>query len=102
MTTAELPDDLNDYYKSKARDLPTRKRNTVDDLIDALDDATILMLNHGVPLLQSMKHSMLYSIIQTVLGNRKFLTTVNAKSITNNLYGEVKNRLSMELVRIRT
>jgi hypothetical protein len=47
MTTAELPDDLNDYYKAKARDLPTRKRNTVDDLIDALDDATILMLNHG-------------------------------------------------------
>ena len=47
MTTAELPDDLNDYYKSKARDLPKRKRNTVDDLIDALDNATNLMLNHG-------------------------------------------------------
>jgi hypothetical protein len=30
MTTAELPDDLNDYYKSKARDLPTRKRNTAN------------------------------------------------------------------------
>ena len=47
MTTAELPDDLNDYYKAKARDLPTRNRNCVDDLIDALDNATILMLNHG-------------------------------------------------------
>jgi hypothetical protein len=47
MTTAELPDDLNDYYKAKARDLPTRNRNTVDDLMDSLDDAVIDALNHG-------------------------------------------------------
>jgi hypothetical protein len=47
MTTAELPDDLNDYYKAKARDLPTRKRNSVDDLIDALDTLTIEALNHN-------------------------------------------------------
>ena len=47
MTTAELPDDLNDYYKAKARDLPTRKRTTVDDLMDALDYAVIDALNHG-------------------------------------------------------
>jgi hypothetical protein len=47
MTTAELPDDLNDYYKAKARDLPTRKRTTVDDLMDALDCALIDALNHG-------------------------------------------------------
>tara|TARA_R110000868_G_scaffold153267_3_gene378626 strand:+ start:727 stop:978 length:252 start_codon:yes stop_codon:yes gene_type:complete len=47
MTTAELPDDLNDYYKAKARDLPTRKRSCVDDLMDALDHAVIDALNHG-------------------------------------------------------
>jgi hypothetical protein len=47
MPTAELPDDLNDYYKAKARDLPTRKRNCVDDLMDALDYAVIDALNHG-------------------------------------------------------
>ena len=47
MTTAELPDDLNDYYKAKARDLPTRKRTTVDDLMDELDCAVINALNHG-------------------------------------------------------
>jgi len=47
MTTAELPDDLNDYYKAKARDLPTHKRTTVDDLMDALDYAVIDALNHG-------------------------------------------------------
>lgn len=47
MPTAELPDDLNDYYKAKARDLPTRNRTTVDDLMDALDDAVINALNHG-------------------------------------------------------
>ena len=45
MPTAELPDDLNDYYKSKARDLPTSKRNAVDDLMDALDYAVINALN---------------------------------------------------------
>ena len=47
MTTAELPDDLNDYYKSKARDIPTRDRNSVDDLMDALDYAVIDALHHG-------------------------------------------------------
>jgi hypothetical protein len=47
MTTAELPDDLNDYYKAKARDIPQRKRNSVDDLMDALDCAVIDALNHG-------------------------------------------------------
>jgi hypothetical protein len=47
MPTAELPDDFNEYYKSKARDLPTRKVNSVDDLINALDTATINALNHG-------------------------------------------------------
>jgi hypothetical protein len=47
MTTAELPDDLNDYYKAKARDIPQRKRNSVDDLMDALDYAVIDALHHG-------------------------------------------------------
>ena len=47
MTTAELPDDLNDYYKSKARDIPTRDRNSVNDLMDALDYAVIDALHHG-------------------------------------------------------
>jgi hypothetical protein len=47
MTTAELPDDLNDYYKAKARDLPTRNRTTVDDLMDVVDYAVIDALNHG-------------------------------------------------------
>ena len=47
MSTAELPDDINDYYKAKARDLPTRKRTTVDDLMDELDCAVINALNHG-------------------------------------------------------
>ena len=47
MPTAELPDDINDYYKAKARDLPTRKRTTVDDLMDELDCAVINALNHG-------------------------------------------------------
>ena len=47
MPTAELPDDLNDYYKAKARDLPTRKRNSVDDLMHVLDCAVIDALNHG-------------------------------------------------------
>jgi hypothetical protein len=47
MTVADYPDDLNDYYKAKARDLPTRKRTTVDDLMDALDYAVIDALHHG-------------------------------------------------------
>jgi U3 small nucleolar ribonucleoprotein component len=47
MPVAELPDDFNEYYKAKAKDLPTSKRTTVDDLIDLLDKATIDMLNHG-------------------------------------------------------
>jgi hypothetical protein len=47
MTVADYPDDINDYYKAKARDLPTRKRNSVDDLIDALDTLTIEALNHN-------------------------------------------------------
>jgi hypothetical protein len=47
MTVADYPDDINDYYKAKARDLPTRKRTTVDDLMDALDYAVIDALNHG-------------------------------------------------------
>ena len=47
MTTAELPDDLNEYYKAKARDIPQCKRNSVDDLMDALDYAVIDALNHG-------------------------------------------------------
>jgi len=47
MPTAELPDDINDYYKAKARDLPTRKRTAVDDLMDELDCAVINALNHG-------------------------------------------------------
>jgi hypothetical protein len=47
MTTAELPDDLNDYYKAKARDLPKRERSAVDDLMDALDNAVIDALHHG-------------------------------------------------------
>ena len=47
MTVADYPDDINDYYKAKARDLPTRKRSDVDDLMDALDYAVIDALNHG-------------------------------------------------------
>jgi hypothetical protein len=47
MTVADYPDDINDYYKAKARDLPTRNRTTVDDLMDALDYAVIDALNHG-------------------------------------------------------
>ena len=46
MTVADYPDDINDYYKAKARDLPTRKRSDVDDLMDALDYAVIDALNH--------------------------------------------------------
>ena len=47
MTVADYPDDINDYYKAKARDLPTRKRSDVDDLMDALDYAVIDALHHG-------------------------------------------------------
>jgi hypothetical protein len=47
MTVADYPDDINDYYKAKARDLPTRKRSSVDDLMDALDYAVIDALHHG-------------------------------------------------------
>jgi hypothetical protein len=47
MTVADYPDDINDYYKAKARDLPTRNRSSVDDLMDALDYAVIDALNHG-------------------------------------------------------
>jgi hypothetical protein len=47
MPVAELPDDFNEYYKSKARDLPKANRTTVDDLMDALDKATINALNYG-------------------------------------------------------
>jgi len=47
MTVADYPDDINDYYKAKARDLPTRNRTTVDDLMDALDYAVIDALHHG-------------------------------------------------------
>ena len=47
MTVADYPDDINDYYKAKARDLPTRKRSDVDDLMDALDYAVNDALNHG-------------------------------------------------------
>ena len=47
MTVADYPDDINDYYKAKARDLPRRKRSSVDDLMDALDDAVIDALHHG-------------------------------------------------------
>jgi hypothetical protein len=47
MPTAELPDDINDYYKAKARDLPTRNRTAVDDLMDVLDNAVIDALHHG-------------------------------------------------------
>lgn len=47
MTVADYPDDLNEYYKAKARDLPTRKRNAVDDLMDALDKAVINALYHN-------------------------------------------------------
>jgi len=47
MTVADYPDDINDYYKAKARDLPTRNRTTVDDLMDALDYTVIDALHHG-------------------------------------------------------
>ena len=47
MPVAELPDDFNEYYKAKNRDIPTRKATTVDDLINVLDAATIQALNHG-------------------------------------------------------
>jgi hypothetical protein len=47
MTVADYPDDINDYYKAKARDLPTRNRSCVDDIMDALDYAVIDALHHG-------------------------------------------------------
>jgi len=47
MTVADYPDDINDYYKAKARDLPTRNRSCVDNLMDALDYAVIDALHHG-------------------------------------------------------
>jgi hypothetical protein len=47
MPTAELPDDWNDYYKEKGRDLPQHKADPVSDLLQELDNATISMLHHG-------------------------------------------------------
>lgn len=47
MTTAELPDDWENYYKEKGRDLPKSKPDPVSDLLQELDNATIAMLNRG-------------------------------------------------------
>jgi len=47
MPTAELPDDWENYYKEKGRDLPQHKVDPVSDLLQELDNATIAMLNHG-------------------------------------------------------
>lgn len=47
MTTAELPDDWEQYYKDKGRDLPKHQPDPVSDLLQELDNATISMLNHG-------------------------------------------------------
>lgn len=47
MPTAELPDDWENYYKEKGRDLPQHPPDPVSDLLQELDNATIAMLNHG-------------------------------------------------------
>ena len=47
MTIADLPDDLNDYYKEKCRDLPTGRVTPVSKLLQELDNATIRALNLG-------------------------------------------------------
>jgi hypothetical protein len=47
MTVAELPDDINDYYKAKAKDLPKSVCTDLGDLMDALDKAVINAMDHA-------------------------------------------------------
>jgi hypothetical protein len=47
MSYAEMPDSWKKYYQAKAREIPRPKADPVSDLINVLDTATVMMLNHG-------------------------------------------------------
>lgn len=45
----DIPDELIDLYRQKARDLPTGKRSPVHELMAKLDAAVVSQLNHDGP-----------------------------------------------------